>query len=258
MKPLRILTLALFALFARFVSVPSPVSAEDLVLSQAQMSVWVPDHWNMQRAGNQVTVVEPNDQVALTFVTFDPNQLNAMLGRMDQAIAAFATNVQLVSGPEQRMLNGLPITFIDAYGTLQGIPVDISVAVMRTPNGYGLLVVGLVQQAYLPYHESTLSGMFGSLRPMVAAVYPVQPVVVQWGTAYAPPPPRVVVRPAPPVVVQQPVQVIVRPAQPVMVQPVQTVVVQPAQPVFQGSVRVNAPPPQPRPVIQGSGSVRVH
>jgi len=67
--------------------------------------------------------------------------------------------------PEQTEINGMKAIAIDGKGKAEGQPVDVSIAVIATPAGKALVIVGLAQSRKLKKHEKTVTKILASIKP---------------------------------------------------------------------------------------------
>jgi hypothetical protein len=132
----------------------------------AGISIWVPDTWKSSTKEGVLTIVDPKDEAAVTFVVVPGDTLKAAIGRLDVELAKFAGDVKVKGKPEELKINGMDALAIKATGDAKGVPVGIMVVIVKTPTGKALLAVALVEAAKLDKHKPMFAEIFNSLKPL--------------------------------------------------------------------------------------------
>lgn len=131
----------------------------------AQIQFWVPDTWTVEGEDkDQLTVSDPKGQVGLLFLVRDGKDIKAALAALDDVIAKIATDVKMVGKPQKTTLNGLEAVVVDGTAKADGKPVELSILVVKTPNGKYLAVFGVLEPAVKKTHEANLVKILASLK----------------------------------------------------------------------------------------------
>lgn len=147
------------------VSLVTSAAAETTKINKAKVSVWFPDDWAMEKQGTTLVIGDPGEEVALMFLTVPARKLDEALEALDEQIAQFASDVQMVGEPEHTDLNGMSAILVDGKGKAEGKRVDLSVAVVERPGAQALIMLGVIESSKLKKHEKTLIKILRSLRP---------------------------------------------------------------------------------------------
>jgi predicted Zn-dependent protease len=156
---------AVVSAFAALLALASTASANTWVHEDAQVSIWVPNKWKMDKDGPVVTISDPREEVALVFFTLPARDLTAALESLDEELEKFVKNIRVSGDPQEATINGMPAVTIDATGRVDGKRVELSIAVLRTPSRKALVILGVAESAKLRRHERTLTRIITSLKP---------------------------------------------------------------------------------------------
>jgi len=143
----------------------SAVSAETIKIPDASVEVWYPEHWNVEKSNGIVTITDPNEEAALTFLTIPGEKLDEAMNALDQQIAKMATDVAVTGKPQTTQINGMKVVVVDAKGKVKGKPCEISAALVLRPNKKLMLMFGIVESAKMKKHEANLQRVVASLKP---------------------------------------------------------------------------------------------
>jgi hypothetical protein len=147
------------------VAVASTASAETIKIPDAKVEVWYPEKWNVEKANGVVTITDPAEEAALTFLTIPGEKLDDAMNALDAQIAKMATDVSVTGKPHETSINGMKVVVADAKGKVKGRPCEISAALVLRPGKKLMLMFGIVESAKLKKHEAALTKVVGSLKP---------------------------------------------------------------------------------------------
>lgn len=135
-------------------------------IPDANVEVWYPDKWNISKDSTAITITEPAEEAALTFVTIPGEKLEQALETLEAQIAKIATDVAVSGKPSEQTINGMKVVVVDAKGKVKGKAVDISAALIVRPNKKVMLMFGMVESSKLKKHEKDLTKVVASLKPV--------------------------------------------------------------------------------------------
>jgi hypothetical protein len=139
------------------------------VHSEAQVRIWVPDHWRVDdRVGNMLVMADPNDEVSIMFAVVEGEDLLTALLAVTEGVLEEVDDVRLVGAPGEASFNGMDALIQDGTGVVDGVDVDLSVGVVLTPADKFLLIVGLAESGALARHEQTVLAVLEGLKPYQA------------------------------------------------------------------------------------------
>jgi hypothetical protein len=147
------------------VAVASTASAETIKIPDAKVEVWYPEKWNVEKANGVVTITDPAEEAALTFLTIPGEKLDDAMNALDAQIAKMATDVTVTGKPHETSINGMKVVVADAKGKVSGKPCEISAALVLRPGKKLMLMLGIVESAKLKKHEAALTRVVASLKP---------------------------------------------------------------------------------------------
>jgi hypothetical protein len=147
------------------IAAASTASAETIKIPDAKLEVWYPEHWNVEKSNGVVTITDPAEEAALTFLTIPGEKLDDAMNALDAQIAKMATDVTISGKPHETTLNGMKVVVADAKGKVKGRPCEISAALVLRPNKKLMLMFGIVESSKLSKHQGNLTKVVGSLKP---------------------------------------------------------------------------------------------
>jgi hypothetical protein len=148
-----------------FVMAAAPAHAGTKTHRASQIEFWIPDAWKVEGEDkDQLTVTDPKGQVGLVFMIRDGKDIKATLDKLDEVINKLAKDVKIVGKPTKTTLNSLETVVVDGTGKVDGKPVELSVMVVKTPNGKYLAILGVLEPAVKKKHEKDLLKILGSLK----------------------------------------------------------------------------------------------
>jgi hypothetical protein len=134
--------------------------------ASAKVSFWIPDTWAIEGEDkDQLTASDPKGEVALLFMVRKAKDMKAALAVLDEVLASAATDIT-AGEPQKTKINGMEASIVDATGKVEGVPVGLSVVVIKTPAKKFLIILGVVQSDKLAAHEATLEKIVTSLKPV--------------------------------------------------------------------------------------------
>lgn len=139
--------------------------ARDHKYADAKVAFWYPDKWEATTEDGALVVNEPAGEVSLVFSVIAAKDLETALGKLDGEIARWVKDLKASGDPEEVEINGMKAVAIDGKGKAEGQPVDVSIAVIATPSGKALVIVGLAQSKKLKKHEKTVTKILASIKP---------------------------------------------------------------------------------------------
>lgn len=132
----------------------------------AGVSIWVPDTWKSVAKKDVLTIMDPKEEVAVTFAVVPGDDLKGALERLDAELAKFAKDVTVAGKPAESKINGMDALLIKATGTVKGNPVGLAVVIVRTPTDKALLALAVADATKLEIHKPMLGEIFNSLKPL--------------------------------------------------------------------------------------------
>jgi predicted Zn-dependent protease len=132
----------------------------------ANVEVWYPDAWSINKDATTVTITDPAEEAALVFLTIPGEKLDQAMDALDAQIAKIATEVSVTGKPSEQTINGMKVIVVDAKGKVKGKAVDISAALVLRPNKKLMLMFGMIESAKLKKHAKDLTRVVASLKPV--------------------------------------------------------------------------------------------
>ena len=135
------------------------------VHDEAGIELTVPSGWMSDGGADDLTIADPDDRCAITFIVMDASDLSDALSALDDELATYVEDLSM-DDPSETTVNGMDAVFVDGTGYADGVDVDVGVMVVITPTGKALLVFGMVEAAYAADYEVDIDNVMNSLRPL--------------------------------------------------------------------------------------------
>jgi predicted Zn-dependent protease len=145
---------------------PATTHGETWIHEDARVSMWIPDSWSIERDGEVVMIADPLEEVALVLYTLRARELDRAMEALDHELETFVRDIRVTGDAEETSINGMRAVIVDATGRVDGVAVDLSIALIRAPSRRILVVLGIAESDKLLYHERTLARIVTSLQPI--------------------------------------------------------------------------------------------
>ena len=151
---------------ATLLFVAGPAAAGTKTHKASSVTFWIPDNWTVEDQDHDgLQVSDPKGQVSLMFLLKEAKDTKAALAAIDEMIEEHATDVK-AGKPQKTTLNGMETVVVDATGTIEGKPVELSVMIVKTLTGKYLTVFGVLEASVKKKHEANLVKILASLKPV--------------------------------------------------------------------------------------------
>ena len=159
----RILSL-LFVLVALTCLAPAASFADTATHEDAGVSVWTPDDWKSDIDDATKIVTSPDEEVMIAFMVLEANELDAALELMEAELSKFIQNIEGEGEPEETEINGLKAIVAEGSGEVDGEEVELGLALIQTPKGKVLMVVGVGSEDGIEKHGAQIEKVLGSIK----------------------------------------------------------------------------------------------
>lgn len=142
-------------------------SARTVTSRTGQVAVDLPNTWNVERLDKDTMVIatEPAGEAVLLFWIVDQGDVRMAVRLLDKEAAKMATKVRWKAGPTDVEVHGMRGIARKGRATLDGRRMHTGVVVLRTRNGKGLIVLGMLEGAKRKQHKTEMANILTSLRP---------------------------------------------------------------------------------------------
>jgi predicted Zn-dependent protease len=139
---------------------------QERVHASAQVVIPVPASWKVDdsQAGTLI-MSDPSDEIAVMFMVVEGEDLAGALAGLSAGALAQFPDLSVQGEAESTQLNGMDALLIDAKATSEGQPVDLGLAIVTSPTGKFLLIVGVADSGKLAAHEGEVNEILAGLRP---------------------------------------------------------------------------------------------
>jgi predicted Zn-dependent protease len=129
----------------------------------AGFALWLPDGWKTETDEDVLSASDADEEVAMGFfVAADADTVEEALKALDGELSKFIKDIE-AGEPEETKINGLDAVTIDGKGKVEGVEVDLGVAVIAK-NDKVLIVFGAVPSPLFKKHEATIGKIFTSIK----------------------------------------------------------------------------------------------
>ena len=140
--------------------------ADVRVHEEAGIEITVPAGWVTDSGDDMLTIADAGDEVAITFMIMDTDDLTAALDALDSELSEFVDDLKPESDAMETDVNGMEAMFMDATGSVEGAEVDIGIFIILTPTGKAMLMFGIIAADADPALEGDVDDIMRSIRPL--------------------------------------------------------------------------------------------
>ncbi len=139
--------------------------ADTITHKRARVSIDVPEDWKSQTNGDQITLMDQHENVAVTFVVVDAGAVKTALKAAGRELEKRITKLTF-GKPEDVTINTMSGVMATGDGRLNGTDIDLLLMVLDTPSDdKDLLIIALGEDAKLAKHKDEVMYVFQHLRP---------------------------------------------------------------------------------------------
>ena len=124
----------------------------------------IPPSWNQEREGDALMIQSPDETVLMVFTAVEASDLKAALDVLDQQLAQTITEPEL-NGFTEGTVNGMSAVMADGVGKLDGVEIELGIALLLAPDGNVMISLGLAQRNVSQETGEQLVGILRSMRP---------------------------------------------------------------------------------------------
>ncbi|MBN1523678.1 MAG: hypothetical protein JW904_04275 [Spirochaetales bacterium] len=141
---------------------------EEYFHDDAGISMWFPDSWEVSiESQNYIFATHPTGEVGILYLVFDADEIETKLDALDKELENLVDDLEMIEDSmSEETLNGMNAMVTAATGTAGGIPVNIGVILVATPNEKVLLIVGMIEAEKYDEHEKILDEILGRVKPL--------------------------------------------------------------------------------------------
>ena len=162
-RTLRLLTPAVLGLLAFSVT---PLTSEELPHTGAQVVIWVPDNWSQQGNEDSLMIMDPDQEVFVTFAHMGDYDLTRALELLEEELAGFIEEARSDDQGRRGQLNGMDVFQMSGSGKIKGSEVRLWIRILETPNRHAFLAVGVVPVSRIERHGETVRRILDAIRPL--------------------------------------------------------------------------------------------
>ena len=90
-----------------------------------------PAGWKTDNKGQYVQITAPDDSLTIMVMTAEESTLEQTTSRLDDELAKVMKNIKSEGEPQQQVVNGLPVTYQEGTGDVDGRPADWGVYLLQ-------------------------------------------------------------------------------------------------------------------------------
>ena len=90
-----------------------------------------PAGWKTDNKGQYVQLTSPDDSLTIMVLTAEESSLEQTTSRLDDELAKVMKNIKSEGEPQQQVVNGLPVTYQEGTGDVDGRPADWGVYLLQ-------------------------------------------------------------------------------------------------------------------------------
>lgn len=154
-------------LLVLLLAVSSVATAGDYSDPDSGVSISIPDTWAQKADEDMLMIGSPDEKIVVFFFDVDAAEAEKALDMLD-ALVKEHVEITKEGKPEEGELNGMKAMMIEAEGKAKedGTPVEIGGAIVQSPTGKALILIGIGEPDSLKANEKELEAIFSSLKPI--------------------------------------------------------------------------------------------
>jgi hypothetical protein len=149
-----------------FMTVAGGAEAKTYKSKKGQCEVTIPDTWKVAGAKDvMILAATPDDKLGLLFLIVDSAKAEDAIKALDKELGPEFKD-QKWGKPKAIELNGMKGIVMDGTAKdKKGVAVELSLVVLGTPAGNGLILFGGAEAKYRKSHEAEILEILKSLKP---------------------------------------------------------------------------------------------
>lgn len=138
--------------------------AQTRLTHKSGLGITVPANWKHEVDGDDVlTMVSPDENVAMTFVNIPANAIDAALAEAEKQIKQVVTDFKEKGDGQTDKVNGMDAFFGEGTGKVDGHPVEVGIALIK--NGTNVLFIfALGAKGQTDKHDKAVGEIIHSIK----------------------------------------------------------------------------------------------
>ena len=129
----------------------------------AGMSIWFPDDWKVTADGDMLEATSPGEHAYVQLMALDVETLDDAVETYTKEIDKIVKNFKTTSEGENKEANGLSIFYIDGNGFVEGVKMDITIALAVTKKAI-VMIVAFSTDEHSDEHDEDIDDIYDSMK----------------------------------------------------------------------------------------------
>ncbi|MCP4218759.1 MAG: hypothetical protein GY765_29275 [bacterium] len=131
-----------------------PCTADTFTHNEAGMSIWFPDDWKTAVEGDMLEAVAPDEDAYIQLLAInDVETLDEAVDAYTEEIDKLVNDFKTVGEGENIDINGLAVFYVDGEGKVEGVPMDISIALVVTDKAIVMVLAFSAKESTAKYEK---------------------------------------------------------------------------------------------------------
>ena len=142
----------------------------EVTYSPAGIRIFIPDSWTADDTSGLLAAADQGQEIVFALKAVSAGSIQQALQQFDVEMARTVTGMQPNGSPQQLTIHGMQAIGIDAKGSYQGTPVDMSLMVIATPSGQMAVLYLICESSSLGRHRAEITQVLTSPAPILGGI----------------------------------------------------------------------------------------